>query len=157
MCTLWQHATRRVGQVEVGMEKKDWTLMVLAAANGAALMPVQLQKALFLLGKRLPDVVGDRFYAFRPYHYGPFDRRVYQDAQQLAGDGLAVVMTGYYVSYAATPSGVARAQQLAGQNPRAWEYIKALVAWVRRQSFQSLVKSVYAEFPEMRSASIFRD
>jgi uncharacterized protein YwgA len=129
---------------------------VLAAADGAALQPVQLQKALFLVGKRLPTIVGPDFYSFTPYHYGPFDSGVYRDAQHLAALGFAYAQPGAWTSYGATPQGVAAIRSLQEQNPELWRFLRELVAWVRAQSFQDLVRAIYSEFPDMKVASIFR-
>jgi hypothetical protein len=68
------------------MERKHWTLLVLAAAGGDPLTPVQLQKTLFLLEKERPEVSGRNYYRFTPYAYGPFDSRVYADAEILASE-----------------------------------------------------------------------
>src|SRR5947209_2707195 len=69
------------------MNRKDWTLLAICSANGNGLSPVQLQKALFLLSREMPNAVGN-FYHFTAYHYGPFDRAVYDDAERLAADGM---------------------------------------------------------------------
>src|SRR5947199_8004379 len=64
------------------MPRQDWILMALAQKT--PLDPVQIQKALFLMGREMADEVGQDFYQFRPYNYGPFDQRIYQDIEQLA-------------------------------------------------------------------------
>jgi hypothetical protein len=139
------------------MTRSDWTLLVLAAAEGAPLQPVQLQKVLFMLGKRLPHEVADHFYHFEPYHYGPFDADVYRDAEYMAAQGLVTIGAGRWKTYAATPSGYVRAQKLAAERPAAARFVGQLVGWARSLSFEQLVKSVYAEFPEYRVRSVFRD
>lgn len=142
------------------MERRDWTLLVLAAAQDAPLQPVQLQKALFLLGKRLPQAVGEHYYQFHPYHYGPFNAEVYRDADALETSGLAFVAQGAgWRTYGATPAGIEQAKvlerELMREDGSVSIFIKKLVAWVQSLSFESLVKSIYAEFPEFRAASIF--
>jgi hypothetical protein len=131
--------------------------LVLAAAEGTPLQPVQLQKALFLIGQKLPDEVGADFYEFEPYHYGPFDARVYWDAEGLARDGLASIEVGRWKNYAATKAGMARAKALEVEQPRAAGYVKDLVRWVRSLPFNGLVKAIYAQFPAYRAKSVFRD
>jgi hypothetical protein len=139
------------------MTRQDWMLLVLAAADGAALQPVQLQKVLFLLGKRMPHEVGTDFYTFEPYDYGPFDANVYRDAEALAMQGLATITHGRWKTYASTPAGSGRAARLAVERPHVFEFIRRLVAWARSLTFQQIVKAIYAEFPDMRAKSVFRD
>ncbi len=56
------------------MDRKEWNLLVLAAAGGEPFQPVQLQKALFLLSRKIPpSFLGPDFYHFEPYNFGPFD------------------------------------------------------------------------------------
>jgi hypothetical protein len=43
------------------MKRALWTLLAISVANGKTLSPVQVQKSLFLLGRMLPDEVGDLF------------------------------------------------------------------------------------------------
>ena len=46
------------------LRRRDWTLLAVAAAGGASLTPVQLQKILFLLGER--QKFGDFLAALAP-------------------------------------------------------------------------------------------
>jgi hypothetical protein len=142
------------------MERKDWTLLALAAAKGEPLSPVQLQKSLFLLGKVHARRVGRRFYTFQPYHYGPFDQSIYEDAEQLARDGLAVVTMaphGRWSEYRASAEGVARSKAVRAEAPNAAvEYLERAVEWCRSLSFQQLVRAIYAKYPEFRQNSVFR-
>src|SRR5436190_18669612 len=83
---------------EKGMEPKDWTLLVISAADSRGLSPVQLQKSLFLLERRLSEEapaekLGESFYEFVPYNYGPFDVKVYQDAEALEERGLVTIQS----------------------------------------------------------------
>jgi len=113
------------------MERRDWTLLVLAAAGGKPLTPVQLQKTLFLLEKKLPEAIGDDYYDFAPYHYGPFDSTVYDDARALRDEGLAVIgppAHGRWSEYAATPAAIEAADRIRSQmSERTATYIKTLV------------------------------
>src|SRR5215218_4144725 len=97
------------------MERKDWNLLVIAAALGQPLSPVQLQKCLFILGRELPNEVGSNYYEFIPYDYGPFAVEVYRDAEQLAAQGLVAIQISSgqkWKQYAATPAGMANAKRL---------------------------------------------
>lgn len=141
------------------MDRRDWNLLVLAAAKGEPLSPVQLQKSLFLIAKNLESAVGPGFYDFQPYNYGPFDALVYADAREHAVEGLAKVVAtpGGWSEYTATPAGIVEAERIESQVPReAAEYVRRIVEWVRRQTFQSLVRSIYEKYPDMKVNSVFQ-
>lgn len=135
------------------MRRSDWTLLVLAAADGDSLTPVQLQKCLFLLGENVD--VGTEYYAFAPYHYGPFDSAVYHDAETMAREGLVSITRGRVREFSATPAGVAQCRSL-GADAGTREYVRQLVHWARSLSFQEIVRAVYDRYPSMRENSIFR-
>jgi uncharacterized protein YwgA len=142
------------------MERKDWTLLAICAANAKGLSPVQLQKTLFLLGEELPRFVGNDFYQFSPYHYGPFDRSVYDDAEKLADEGLVAITQRSgenWNRYLATAEGCARAEGTKESAPAAAvEYLNNVVAWALRQSFTSLVRAIYERYPRMKANSVFQ-
>jgi hypothetical protein len=141
--------------------RHQWLLLALDAAQDRGLTPVQIQKALFVLSQRRKDDVGGDFYAFRPYHYGPFDAQVYHDADMLVEDGLLTLdlsngrsMRTYHIS----PLGEQAAEQIRREvSPYAVEYLQNVVEWTQRLSFSELVRSVYEAFPEMRENSVFRN
>src|SRR5438046_264312 len=135
------------------MEKKDWTLLVIAAAEGSGLQPVQLQKSLFLLSRRLSPVrldTGD-FYAFEVYDYGPFCWEVYSDAELLQREGLIDIdhpEQRRYREYRITEAGREKARELRiSLAPEAGTYLDAVVGWVRSLSFNDLVDAIYKAFP----------
>ena len=66
-------------------------MLAISFAQGKGLSPVQLQKALFLLGKQFPSAVGEEFYNFVAYNYGPFDKSIYWDTEELAQQGYVSV------------------------------------------------------------------
>lgn len=139
----------------------DWLLLALNAAGSKGLSPVQLQKTLFLLGQKMADKVGAGFYDFQPYHYGPFDRDVYTDAEKLAASGRIEIEQREGESfnrYIITREGEVDVSRLAHyEAEEVSEYLREkLIPWVRSQSFQSLVSAIYAEYPEMRKHSVFQ-
>jgi uncharacterized protein len=145
------------------MKAKDWTLLVIGAANGRSLTPVQLQKALFLLERNLTNEqrqVAD-FYIFKPYDYGPFNAQIYRDAEQLRNEELVVIDMGggvAYRDYSATQDGLARSAELRAKLDRvALDYLDRVVTWVRSLSFNSLVQAIYKEYPDMKANSVFRE
>jgi hypothetical protein len=138
-----------------------WVLLALLAARHHALTPVQLQKSLFLLGKRRPKEVGKGFYSFRPYDYGPFDVAVYTDADRLVGEGLVAVNASEGRSlrrYYLTPKGKTEAERLTATVPAAaMQYLQQVVPWSQKLSFNELVRAIYEAYPDMRANSVFRD
>ncbi|TGD95861.1 hypothetical protein [Methylobacterium nonmethylotrophicum] len=144
------------------MTRRDLLLSILAAANGQPYEPVQIQKATFLVLTNLPWLVDEGpAFAFEPYDYGPFDRAVYAEAEQLARDGLAVVRpspSGRWKTYAASDAGVARGREaMAGLAPEFAHYVDDIARWVRAQDFGTLVRSIYEAYPGMRANSVFVD
>jgi len=143
------------------MKRKDWNLLVLAAAEGKPLTPVQLQKILFLIEKNVPQKQRRDFYNFKPYDYGPFDVVVYQDAEALEQDGficIRPVPERQWSEYAATPAGLKAAEQLQkGLAPGVKEYIQALVEWASKLSFQEIVSAIYKAYPAYKEKSVFQE
>ena len=143
------------------MKKQHWTLLAICAAKGQGLSPVQLQKSLFLLGRRLSkEELGEDFYEFVPYNYGPFDVKIYHDAEGLEELRLITITqpTGYrWKSYQATPFVVELAAKLRTEVlPHALAYLDEVVAWVHGLSFRDLVRAIYEAYPEFRANSVFQ-
>jgi uncharacterized protein len=140
--------------------RKDWIIVALAKAGEGGLTAVQLQKVLFLLAKRRPAAVGDSFYAFEAYNYGPFSREVYSDADGMTEGGLVELDGSRGRSrrtYHLTDAGRARAEQLEKElPPEGVQYLAETVAWAKRLSFDELVRAVYEAYPEMRENSVFK-
>lgn len=143
------------------LERRDWILLALRAAERQRLTAVKLQKALFLLGERRSREVGDDYYEFRPYHYGPFDADVYHDADELEADGLIEVdwsMGRALRQYVLTEDGARAARTAAARcSENAEGYLRRVVEWIQPLPFNVLVRAIYNEFPDMRSNSIFED
>lgn len=144
------------------MQKEDWTLLVVAAAGGKKLSPVQLQKSLFLVSKTLKakQRKASPFYRFRAYDYGPFCSQVYSDAEALAAAGLLSITCEEfsYRHYAATDEGLKKAHELRGElDPGVTAYLDNLVSWVRSLSFAQLVQEIYKMYPDMKANSIFQE
>lgn len=142
------------------MERTHWTLLVIAEAGSSGLSPLQLQKSLFLIGKNLPAEVGDSFYEFIPYNYGPFDPQIYSDAQRLTVEGLiqTIRVAGRsWSSYTITPLGQERANHIKETelNERASKYVTSVVKWVQSVSFAQLLSAIYQKYPEYKAKSVF--
>jgi hypothetical protein len=143
------------------MTRSEVLLAILAASQGRPYTPVQIQKAAFLVTRNLPDLVDDGSnFEFEPYDYGPFDHNVYGESEALNRDGMVEIIREdgtRWNRYAASDAGVNRgADILARMSDRERSYVAEVSAWVRAQSFESLVRSIYSAYPEMRVNSVFR-
>lgn len=142
------------------MTREDFVLAVLAASNGAAHTPVQVQKLFFLLDKKAARLLGGPYFDFLPDNYGPFDCAVYRCLETLSGVNLVSIENvddARRKTYRTTPEGQQQGEDsLADFAPEIRDYIRAVSDWVRKLSFAQLVSAIYAEYPDMKSKSIFR-
>lgn len=137
------------------MEKKDILLVALYASNGVPLGPVQVQKLLFLIDREISELVGGPFFNFQPYYYGPFDKAVYEELEQLAEMGkVEITPVQRWNTYRLTKSGQGEGEKLFNAlPPKAKEYIQKASEFVRNKSFKDLVAAIYQKYPEMRAFS----
>ena len=144
------------------LDKKDWLLLVIAAAKGESVSPVQLQKALFLVGRTVDrhQLRCKSFYDFRPYDYGPFDSNIYRDAERLQEEGSIIITapsTRTYREYLVTATGLETARSINNQlDPSTQDFLERVVKWVRSLSFSALVRAIYRAYPEMKVNSVFQ-
>jgi len=142
------------------LNQDEIVLAALTPAGSGAHTPVQVQKLLFLIDKNAASLLGGEFFDFEPYHYGPFDKRVYSTLDRLAGQGLVDIVTGSgnWRNYRLTQEG-----QLVGEkiltdiDSRAADYLRRASGFVRSLSFPQLVSAIYKAYPEMRARSVFQD
>jgi len=143
------------------MNRKDWLLLAIASAGTSGLSPVQLQKSLFLLGRKRKKYVGADFYEFEPHNYGPFSKDIYTDADLLGAAGYVTKERQPGKSWSVfrpTDAGGAVARKLRPSVPKeALSYLVEAVPWVKGQSFYDLVQTIYKHYPEYRANSVFRD
>jgi len=140
------------------MNKQELLLLVLDI--GGSLSPIQLQKTLFLIGTELSDIAPEEFYEFAPYDYGPFNPEIYSDVEILSLEGLAQIdnplMRGWR-RYGLTGEGTQKAREIADAlDPELLDRLEEKVAWVKKQSFTSLVRSIYEKYPEYSVNSVFK-
>ena len=139
------------------MERQDWLLLVLAAADRKPLSPLQLQKSLFLVGYDLAKLVGPDFYTFQPFDYGPFDATVYQDAEEQAAQGLITIRSHPVTKrvFSLTATGTTRARALEPELPAdAVRHCRYIVQWAQSQTFQELTQAIYEQFPAYAERSV---
>jgi hypothetical protein len=139
-------------------ERKHWVLLVLDAAQGEPLSPVQLQKSLFLVSRKIG--LPRDYYRFRPYDYGPFDPEVYRDAEALEAEGLLAISPSQNLKwrlYAITLKGAKVAEDIkTGVPSAALAVVTSVVSHVTALSFNDLVQEIYREYPEYSANSVFR-
>jgi DNA-binding PadR family transcriptional regulator len=141
------------------MEKKDILLVALYASNGVPLGPVQVQKLLFLIDREISELIGGPFFNFQPYNYGPFDKAVYEELEQLAVNGkVEITWALKWKTYRLTKSGQEEGKKLFDDLPqKAKKYIKEASDFVRNKSFNELVAAIYKKYPDMRAFSKIRE
>jgi len=117
------------------VNKKDWTLLAISLSREQGLSPVQIQKALFLLGKELPQAINGPFYEFVPHNYGPFSKEIYEDAEGLAEQGMVAVARRPgrgFLEYYPTSFGDHQLGELKRRaDPVAVAYLEKAVNWVQ--------------------------
>ena len=142
------------------LTRQDWLLLVLSKSPGGAMSPVQIQKALFLFGQEVGDLIGTEFYTFEPYDYGPFDAAVYVDLRRLMSEGRVRGEWSpgrSWKSYMLTESGRNIVLALEKDvDARLADFLRRVVEWVKGQSFSDLLRSVYAAYPDYAVNSVFR-
>jgi hypothetical protein len=144
------------------MTRRDLVLAILAVARGRPYQPAQLQKAVFLVTRNVPDIIDDGLgFSFVPYDYGPFDAAVYWEAEKLRDSGEAIITlspNGRWKTYAASQLGMAHGDDILNALPeKIRSYISQISEWVLSQSFGSLIRAIYEAYPEMREKSIFSE
>ena len=111
-------------------------------------------------GKENLPGLPDELYDFQPYHYGPFDSRVYDDAKKLYEEGLVLrtqSWQGRWVDTMITPAGSERADELRAALPkRTARQIDEIVQLVQSLSFRDLLGYIYKKYPKYRENSVFQ-
>jgi hypothetical protein len=159
--SLSKRSARTVGILQTGARKAasvardDWTLLAIAATHG--LTPVQLQRALYLLGQRFPKLASGGFYEFRPVGSGDYCEQIYRDAEALAEKGFVTIGVSDRDGgrqYRVTPAGAERARALAKhvRSPILSE-LHTVAAWARTRSVDQLGRGSNATAPVTPSRS----
>jgi len=141
------------------MDRDELILAALAAGGeNASYRPVQVQKLLFLIDREASALIDGPHFDFEPYDYGPFDRDVYIELDDLADRGLVIAQsTGRYRVFSLSPEGYERGTDiLYDLDAAAMTYIQQLATWVLGLNFQQLVAAIYNRYPDMKVNSIFR-
>ena len=141
------------------MRQSDWVLLALSVSDEAAVQPVQLQKALFLVAEQ--GKPGRDFYKFEPYDYGPYSKEVRDDVDTLVSSGLVEVVLKPGVrwrKYILTEKGRMRAKEVEKKAPQgAVQYLTSVVKWTQSLTFPALVSAIYTHFPDYKVNSVFNE
>ena len=137
------------------ISRSDILLAIIAAAGERDFRRVYVQKVAFLVSEEFKGKLREDFYDFDKYHYGPFSRDVYLDAEMLNDSGCISIKYGAdrrddlymieedcYLDDIQLPAGLK-------------QYIEDTVDWVIDMSFAELVRAIYLLFPEYRENSRF--
>jgi uncharacterized protein len=134
-------------------------LAVLAAGPHVWFAPVQIQKLLFLVDRRIPTLIDGPFFKFVPYHYGPFDKRIYVLLEELEAEGYVKIQNDPNFrrnSYALTEAGREKGKDhLNTFPPDAVDFVKNTITFVLKTSFAQLVSAIYRAYPDMKVNSVF--
>ena len=142
------------------MTRDNFILAVLATSTDSQYTPVQLQKIFFLLDRNLDAQVSySPKFNFIPYHYGPFDKAVYEELDKLEFRNLVEIDYDRFNKlkhYQLTTEGQTLGEkQLQRIDIKSAEYIKKVTDFVRSLSFEQLIQAIYKEYPDMKVNSIF--
>jgi DNA-binding PadR family transcriptional regulator len=139
--------------------RQEWLLLALAHRRGQPMTPAQIQKSMFLMRMEAGRYLGDRFYEFIPYNYGPFDADIYRDLDWLAAKGVVITDTSpgrNWRTYAVTPAGIDAAERaMASADRTAVSYLGRVVDWVTSVSFPVLIRAIYDKYPQFKANSVF--
>ena len=140
------------------MDQETLVLAAMSPARGARHSPAQIQKLFFLIDRELGPLIGGPFFAFRPHHYGPFDKQVYVVLESLAERGHVNIdhRSFSFRTYALTPRGLEAGEAaLTGVDKVARDYLRRCSEFVRGLTFSELVSAIYKAYPDMSKNSVF--
>jgi uncharacterized protein YwgA len=147
--------------VDLASRQKQVLLMFLGVST-TPVDPIRIMKGMFLITKKMPEEwlpQADR-YEFIAYDYGPCSFEIYRDLDDLVKQGLVRandVPGESWKRFSVSPSGKAILAKIDQTMSReAWNYISRVRQFVGRLSFQQLLKSVYAAFPDYARNSVFQ-
>jgi hypothetical protein len=153
-------AKERVVNSRVPSKKIDMILAALAAGDGATYSPVQIQKLLFLVDKKIPWAFDGPHFNFVPYEYGPFDVCIYSNLAALSIGGFVEIVREpelRWHRYRLTPKGLIKGHEILGKlEEPARKFIYELNKFVLGLSFGELIASIYKAYPDMRVNSVFQ-
>jgi uncharacterized protein YwgA len=139
----------------------------------------RLEKLLFLAAKEqgVDDLVVDPF-EFKPYHYGPYSKEIYEAVELLEEAGLVeeerfigenqldeaeelaldvADELGVERRFLLTPTGEKVADLLASRMPEAFTKLSSVKRSYGNLSLKRLIRYVYSKYPEYAEESVIRE
>lgn len=143
------------------MDRKKFMLAAMSPAGTGFFTPVQVQKMFFLFDMNISDQLGEEYFEFTPYDYGPFDVDVYRELEELENKGLVEIQDLYPTlspkRYRLTDDGLrVGAELFVNLDDFIQKYIHDVVEFVRSMSFAELVAAIYEFYPDMAANSTFK-
>ena len=129
-----------------------------ASGPGASFDPIRVQKLLFLIDREVAERIGGPFFHFRPYHYGPFDRTIYDVIGRLVVVGDARDdSSGSDPRYLLTKAGYRRGTEVRASFPDpVGDYVARASRWVRLIPYRQMLAAIYRQYPDMAVNSVVR-
>lgn len=141
------------------MTKRTLVLAALASSDKHSYTPVQIQKLIFLIDRKVSNLISASRFKFVPYHYGPFDRQVYLELDKLEEEGFVQISEASRMrTYTLTSAGCEKARSILEEVPEpSQSFIRRASEFVRTNPFPKLVAAIYKAYPEMRKNSVFQN
>lgn len=141
------------------MGRDVFMLAAMCPAGSGSFSPVQVQKLFFLVNENVAKQAGRSYFDFQPYDYGPFDKEVYRELEQLDERGLVEITnpdSRGNRAYRLTNEGSRAAREaFDGLEEPIQNYIGETVEFVRNVPFDELVSAIYQAYPDMKKNSVF--
>ena len=142
------------------MDRDQFMLAAMSPAGTGFFTPVQVQKMFFLLDRNISEEKGGEHFDFVAYDYGPFDKAVYINLEELEDEGLVEIQDLYPTlspkRYRLTDVGLHEGERILRVfSPYVQKYIQDVVEFVRSSSFADLVAAIYQAYPDMAVNSTF--
>jgi hypothetical protein len=143
------------------ISRRQEVLLMFLGVSATPVDPIRIMKGMFLITKKMPEewLPQEDRYDFVAYDYGPCSFEIYRDLDTLERQGLVradEVSGESWKKFSVSSSGKAELVRLEPTFAReARSYISRVREFVGRLSFQQLLKSVYAAFPEYARNSVF--
>jgi len=133
-------------------ERQKFILYVLGLIDDGIISPIQVQKLLFLIEKKIPNIVNG-FFNFEPYDYGPFDKVIYEELEYLKNAGFIQDVYIDNVKHSKIKSKIDVGIQIPSET---LERIKKISQFVKECTFKELLVAIYNAYPEMAVNTVFK-
>ena len=122
--------------------------------------PIQIQKLLFLLERKLGQQYEGKAFKFEAYDYGPYDKEIYWILDEFKNRSLIKIQYSEWPqlrTYEATDLGLEEGKKVLDQlHSSVSSYIILLSKWIRQLNFIDLVTYIYKEYPDFAVNSVLQ-